>query len=221
MRTYLKLAITALVASAALAALVGSASAGRLSISNQNIRVVWSSLEFKSSGVEVRCRVTIEGSFHTRTIAKVRGSLIGYLTKAIVARPCTGGTAWAHSGEANEVLGGSFTNNLPWHITYEDFAGTLPNITSLRILLSGALFTIRSTIFGITALCEYITGTAGNATGIAGRNTTTGVVDWLVASGRIRSVQGFPCPEGTFTSPERDGLITLLGNTTRITVTLI
>ena len=219
MRTYLKLAITALVATAALAALVSTASAGRLSISNQNFRVSYSSLEF-AGPVTVRCGVTLEGSFHTRTIAKTIGSLIGYITRVIVRRPCTNGSAWAHNGEANEVLGGTFSNNLPWHVHYNGFEGTLPNISAIGLLLDEALFTIRAPFFGIPILCEFITtNTNGNATGNALREAG-GALTTLVPSGRIRS-NTVGCPEGAFRAPANDGTIALLGTTTKITVTLI
>jgi len=219
MRTYLKLAITALVATAALAALVSTASAGRLSISNQNFRVSYSSLEF-AGPTTVRCGVTLEGSFHTRTIAKTIGSLIGYITRVIVRRPCTGGTAWAHNGETNEVLGGTLSQNLPWHVHYNGFGGTLPNISSIRLLLDEALFTIRAPFFGIPILCEFNTTNAnGNALGTALREAG-GALTTLEPGGRIRSNQEF-CPEGQFKAPANDGTITLLGAATRITVTLI
>jgi hypothetical protein len=218
-----KPAIAALMAAAALAALVSSASARNLSISNQNIRVAWSSVEFGGSGITVRCGVTLEGSFHTRTIAKVAGSLVGYVTRAIVRRPCTGGTVWAENGtEANEVLGGTLTNTLPWHLTYEGFGGTLPNITSVRILLTGSKFQIRAVVFGVAVLCAYRSGGGnGNVTGTATRNTTTGVIDNLVASGTIRSESGGACPEGGFRTPAEDGIVSVLATTSKITVTLI
>jgi len=222
MRTYLKLAITALVATAALAALVGSASATRLASSSNSLRVTWSSLELIGFGATVRCAVTLEGTLHSTTITKQAGSLIGYATAVRVRRPCTGGTAWASNGtETNEVLGGTFANTLPWHMTYEGFGGALPNPTSLRILLSNATFTIRATVFGITVLCAYTTGgAAGNATGTASRNTATGVVDNLVASGRIRSSTG-GCPDGNFSSRAEDGIVTVLNSAAKVTVTLI
>lgn len=219
MRTYLKLAVTALVATAALAALVGSSSATRLSSTSQTLRVTWSSLELVGFGATVRCAVTLEGSLHSRSITKVAGSLIGLITAARVRRPCTGGTAWAHNAEANEILGGNLPQTLPWHVTYEGFEGTLPNITRLRILLTGAAFTVRASFLGITVLCSYRTGgEAGNATGTATREGG-GAIDRLVASGRIRSTSG--CPDGSFTSRAEDGIITQLGSATRVTVTLI
>jgi hypothetical protein len=124
--------LTGAAAALLLALAVGSASATRLSINEPNIRLVWSSLEFRNSMIErvVRCQVTLEGSFHSKTILKIREALIGHLTRANIAA-CAGGDA--------SVL----TETLPWHITYESFAGTLPTITRLSILIVGAGFRIR------------------------------------------------------------------------------
>jgi len=221
MRTYLKLGLAALVATVALGTMVSIASAGRLEVSNQNIRVTWSALEFEAgAGVPIRCSVTIEGTFHYRSIIKVERALIGHVTRAIVRRPCTNGTAWVYNGtEVNEVLGGTFANSLPWHITYEGFGGALPAITSLRLLLSGARFRIRDPVFHL--LCDYTSGANGNATGTASRDTATRAVDRLRASGTITS-ETPGCPAGSFLSRAEDGLITVLGSTTtRISVTLI
>jgi hypothetical protein len=107
--------LAAILASALLlAAAASSATARSLSVSNQNIRVTWSSLEFVS-GVTLRCRVTLEGSLHSRTITKRLGTLIGAITRATFdERNCTNGTLRPR------------TETLPWHITYEGFTGTLP-----------------------------------------------------------------------------------------------
>lgn len=219
MVSYVKLSVAAFIAVIIFTTLVGAASAARLSASHLNYRIVWSAFEFPNS---VRCSVTMEGSLHTRTLAKIAGELIGIITAARARRPCTSGTLWAHSGEANEVLGGTVANRLPWHLTYERFIGTLPNITRIGILYDRMLFIDRATIFGVTLLCEYITGpTNGNATGTATRNTTTGVIDNVVVSGRIRSSTGGLCPEGTISSRAEDGLWTVLGSTIRMTFTLI
>jgi len=218
MRPYARHLLTVLGAAIVLSALVSTASANRLSISNRLIRVTWSSLSFQGEGLaEVKCPVTLEGSFHSATIRKVVGALIGAITRANVRRPCTGGTAWAHNGEANEVLGGTVRNALPWHLTYEGFGGTLPNITSLRVLLARALFLIRAS-FGFTILCSYITGpeNGGNPTGIIAIGAG-GVASTITESGSITSGDPF-CPGGTF---EGTGRVMLLGNTSSISVRLI
>lgn len=115
-------------AAAALSAAVSGASANRLSVSSQNFRMVWRSLVFKNTinaGV-VLCPITLEGSFHSATISKTVGALIGYVKRASVRGeepPCIGGTM--------SVLAAS----LPWHITYFAFTGTLPTIRTMHILL--------------------------------------------------------------------------------------
>src|SRR5436853_5582788 len=117
MRTSAKLGLTALVAALLLSAAVTTASARTLSASTQNIRVTWRSLEFVSPVVTVRCQITLEGSFHSRTIAKIERSLIGHVTRVTVkTESCTNGQPTAE------------TSSLPWHITYEGFRGTLPRI---------------------------------------------------------------------------------------------
>jgi len=221
-RTYFKLAITALLATTALAALVGTASARNLSVSNQSIRVTWRSLEFVGAfGIAVRCPVTLEGTFHARTIAKVERTLIGYITAArSKSESCTNGRGWAYNG-TERLEGVTLPNSLPWHLTYERFTGTLPNIERVAILLSNARFRIQDP-FGV--LCIYTTGSRGNATGTGTRNAVSGVIDNLVASGSITpdAGSGESCPNpGRFSSPATDGIITLLGATTKITVTLI
>ena len=196
---------TALAAALLLAAATNTATARSLSISNQNVRGTWASLEFNSS-VVVRCRVTLEGSFHTRTVAKVARTLVGAVTRATVDEAnCTNG----NGRPRNETL--------PWHITYEGFTGTLPNISGVFLLLSRFRFTLT-----VPGLCTADYGTAtDNITGrvnlsggeitslepVAGRNTAT-----------LHSGTAF-CPgSGRFAG---SGTVTLLGTTTRIRVTLI
>jgi hypothetical protein len=218
MRTILKTLLYTLIAATALATAVATASANNLSVTNQNIRATWSALEFSGGGVSVRCAVTLEGRFHEVTIRKVRGSLIGAITRAIVRHPCTGGTMWAHSGEPNEVLGGTFASTLPWHLTYEGFEGRLPAISSIIVLLTRATFTIRATLFGITLLCDYLTSETRNMRGRitvgAGGDTST----IAASTDSISSTSGGACPSIAFAGT---GNVMLLGNTTHISVRLI
>ncbi len=221
MRSYMKLALLTATAAVVLAAAVGTASARNLSVSNQNIRVVWTPLTFSAGGGAVRleCNVTLEGSFTARTIAKTLGSTIGLISRANIARPCRNGTAWAYNGtEVNEVLGGTLANSLPWSITYQGFTGTLPNITGVRLLLLGARFLLRAT-FLVTLLCNYTTTTAHPAEGIANVEAGGGITGLRADETRsIPSESGGACPEGQFSGT---GVVTLLGATTRITIRLI
>ena len=221
MRNYVKLATAALVAAAALATLVGSASANRLSATTKTIRAVWSSMEFVGP-ITIRCRMTSEGTFHENTFAKVSGSLVGYITAATVSHPCTGGSAWSYNGaERNEALANAvLATSFPWHLSYEGFNGALPTPSAVRVLLSLARLLIRASFFGIPILCAYRTGAAnGNATGTvslgAGGRATS-----LQAGGRTRSETG-GCPEGSWASPSGDGIVTILSTTNSISITLI
>jgi len=125
-----------------LALSVGTATAGRLSVSSQTFRVAWSRFEFiESEEPATVCPVTLEGSLHARTFAKVARALVGYITRASVGT-CSAGEA--------RVL----TETLPWHLRYSSFTGTLPNITRVRLELVGFEHLI-SSVFGFHR-CLYI-----------------------------------------------------------------
>jgi hypothetical protein len=215
MRTRSKLALAALTAAAVFGVLVAGASANRIATSNQSFRVTWNSLEF--IGFEfveaIRCPVTIEGSFHSRTISKVLEALVGYITRAIVGTPCTGGTATA------------LTASLPWHIRYNGFTGTLPEIREIHLRLVNAGFLIQTIepLFGTLVACLYQSTAASPMRGWIGREAagqlTNLRVDETAGIPLFRQLAGF-CPNpgklrGT------SNTITLLGATTRITVTLV
>jgi hypothetical protein len=187
-----------------MAVLVADASASRLRTSSQTRRDVWTGIEFEA-GVTVRCPLTLEGSVHSSTSSKTAGALSGYITRAIIGEAsCSGGRA--------RVL----TENLPWHIRYASFAGTLPNITSIRENIIGARWLILASfpIIGSVS-CLYVSETSHPATGtlnLAAGGTITGVE----AGGRING-SGI-CPEGSLRG---NGTVTVLGSSTAITVTLI
>jgi hypothetical protein len=188
-------------------AVTGAASARSFSFSNGNFRAVWTSVEFRVGGSNIRCPITLEGSFHSRTISKVEKALIGYITRASVAAlSCTGGRTTVHS------------ESLPWHITYSGFTGRLPEITTIHLLVQNARFQLEFS--GLRC-----TGTVDTVHQIRGEVLIT-------AEGQVENVRPDPSPwmgiEGTlcpttgeFGSREGDGRITLLGNTTRIMVSLI
>lgn len=139
MRNRSKLLLTGLTATVVLSLAIGSASANRLSISNRNVRTTWASLQIEPGAV--RCPVTLEGSFHSQTISKVSGVLMGHISRAFVSNPnCTGG----HATVLQETL--------PWHDTYCGFEGALPNITGLCIDLTNMAFNLEIPLFGISCL---------------------------------------------------------------------
>jgi len=137
-----------------------SASARNLSISHGRLfNVIWSSLQLRSSNlIAADCAVTLEGSFHYTTIAKVIGTLIGHITRARVGT-CRTGSATILPGR------------LPWHITYEGFDNPLPEILGVRLLLVGAQFRIHEPILGTECLA---TTNPERALGIARLDAGTG-----------------------------------------------
>jgi hypothetical protein len=216
MRKTLMLAMTALTAAFLLATSVGVASARNLSVSNQNFRIVWRELIF---GEFVNCEVTLEGSFHYRTIVKRERALIGLVTRATVRHPCVSNEGWADNG-TEEFLGRRTINSLPWHLTYETFLGTLPNITGIRLLLRAPSFVVNIgglclARYGLaednlSALATVAAGVIGTVTPVAGANSAT-----------LREVfSGAFCPaRGALTGTSRR--VTLLGTETAITIRLI
>jgi hypothetical protein len=221
MRTHTRMLLGALTAAIVLATAIGTASANRLSISNRNFRATWRPLTFstgaEAEGITIACNVTLEGSFHYNTVKKVIGALLGFVTKAAIGHPCSGsGEAWVHNGVEEAGLGRPFSNNLPWHITYEGFEGRLPEIAGIRRLLF-VLFTLRAPVAG---LCGY----TGNSEGVVklgrGGVATSTIPDPNV--GIPKSSGGIFCPSrGFFRASPESSAITLLGNTQTITVTLI
>jgi hypothetical protein len=147
-----------------------SAHANRLSIDDTDFDIRWASLLFApNSGSAVRCPVTLLGRFHSATITKTAGLLIGYINHARVGA-CPQG--------ALTVL----TATLPWHVRYKSFAGTLPNITSVSLDFLGAAFSFNNGL-GFTCLftsstVEPAIGTAALAAGrVTELNASSGVVD--------------------------------------------
>ena len=149
-------------------AVPGTASARRLSSSEQNFTATWNDLDF--GGALIQCEVIIGGVLHSRVIDKVPGSLIGFVTTAAVG-PCDAGGMVILDGN------GGRPQTLPWHIQYDSFIGRLPAITGIRVRLVGmsALIT-----FGVVD-CLYRSTAALPAFGILNRNTATGVITGLRA----------------------------------------
>jgi hypothetical protein len=214
----LKVFVTLLTTTAFLALTIGSTSANRLSASNHRFRLTWASLrmfpENETGAPDIRCPVTLEGSFHSATIRKTAGALIGAVTKGIVNAaepPCAGGHATVRQ------------ESLPWHVTYESFRGTLPNITSVEFLVRRYSLVIElSAIAGLQCLYsdqgapeENLMGRV--AIGASGQITS----DTPETNRRTRRspTSSILCPQ--FMKYEGTGQVFLLGTTTRISLTLI
>jgi hypothetical protein len=223
MRTSPKLVLTALTAALVLASAISTASARNLSTTSQTFRATWSSLEFAASASTIRCRLTLEGTFHTRTIAKVRGSLIGLINRAIFVRPCTGGEAWIDNGTEVEPLG-TAPNKLPFHLTYEGFRGTLPNIDQIRLLLRNPSLVFQTSFIGITCRGRY-GRPEDNIIYNVSRNAPTGELGTLAAE---PSANRFSLAEGLVNGGICPTSLSFLGTGnvdngagSRVTITLI
>jgi hypothetical protein len=218
-----KILLTALTAALVLGAAVGTTSARRFEVSNQRFRVVWTALEFTGrepfgGTLRITCPVTLEGSLHSRTLSKVSGQLVGYITSANLTRPCNGGEAWILNGSERLWDGTTPTTTLPWHIRYDSFTGTLPIIEAIRVQLVGAAFLIRGPL-GVN--CLFRSTAAAPAFGFlnreAGGNISGLRADETSRILRSEGTAGCP-PEGSFAG---EGTVTLQGTTTKIRVTLV
>ena len=158
-------------ASMLLAALVGVASAARLSSSALGINASWTRLNFRGGLGTVECEVIVNGSFHERTIAKTAGTLAGFITAANVSRCARGGST---------VL----RETLPWHVQYDSFIGTLPSIGAIRARVIGTSFRVSEPTFGV--ICLIRTTTEEPMFFTFNRDTATGAVRSASASGSTR-----------------------------------
>jgi len=131
----------ALLGGALLVALLSTAaspvSANRLSFSNSQStrgwRATWDRLFLSEGTATFTCLLTLEGSFHSNTIAKTRSALVGHVTDTRITCPTLTMTV--------------LRANLPWHLRYEAFSGTLPRITSVRLTIVGLELSIRNGSF--------------------------------------------------------------------------
>jgi hypothetical protein len=180
-------------------ALTTAASAGRLSLSSGTFRATFTSFEVIPAGLPThRCAVTLEGSLHSQTVAKVAGALVGQVTRGVVGSCGTGSIT---------------IEGLPWHLTYGAFAGTLPNITSVTTRLVGPRIRIRD---GLGLTCTFVFSSesplGGSFTRESGRALTA-----LALSGSA------PSPDcgisGTVAGTSSS--LTALGSSSRVTLTLI
>ncbi|MGN6189507.1 MAG: hypothetical protein ACTHOE_11445 [Conexibacter sp.] len=194
-------------AAALLLALPVSAAATRLSYSENQFRIIWSTLKFSAEegGVSITCPVTLEGSFSTRTFNKVREAVSARITRSTV-------------GICREGSATILAETVPWEVTYQSFSGTLPNITSVRYALLGAAFQVEP---GLGIVCLARTSSTFPAAGNAARD----------ANGRITSLSAdssLPVPVTGNAECPRFGIFTGTGevfvqgsSSTRVTLSLI
>ncbi len=142
MRVGRALPFAAVVSIIALAFASCGAAARRLSPDDQDFRIVWSSLTFvtnissESVSVQFECPVTLAGSFHSATLAKVVHGVVGIVhTASLRESSCTNGSV------------GFLAATLPWQVAYESLTGTLPRITGVTALIRGISLWITSVLF--------------------------------------------------------------------------
>lgn len=222
----------------ALALLAAHASANRLSIGPvHGFRVASSSAEFLSGEVieeeghrksveyVIRCPMTLEGSFHSSTIAKVSGALIGMVTRAAVAEArCATVVRTYEEGVFEEAPSEGrlqvLTATLPWHVRYLSFSGSLPAITEIGLSVVGA----HLRIFGLPggAACLYV---SSEASPMRYRATVEGgSLSRLLgdeASRRVPLIEGSPSCFSSGLGFQNAGAITQLNSTEALTMTLI
>ena len=171
MRRLMKLALAVVGATVLLGAVVSSASATRLSSTTRGINASWTRINFRGGLGTFDCEIIINGTGHANTIAKTAGLLMGLVTAANVTR-CARGSATM------------LRETLPWHVRYDSFLGTLPNITAIRTRVIGLSYRVQEPTFGINCLIR--SSAEQPAFGTYNRNTTTGAITSTSVSGSIR-----------------------------------
>jgi hypothetical protein len=152
MRRRTRIIIGGLTGALALAAAVNTATARRFEVSEQHLFGDSPEVTFEAAGNQIICAVSVEGSFHSKTISKVSGQLVGSVTKVTVQHPCIRGELWVLNG-IESIQGITTPNTLPWQVLYLNFRGTLPRIAEIEGALIGSGFKIE--IVGV--LCLYKT----------------------------------------------------------------
>lgn len=184
----------------------GSASANAISYSEQHFRIMWASLTFSGSGggFPITCPVTLEGSFHESTFAKVERALVAHITRASV-------------GECDEGSATILEESLPWDVQYASFTGSLPRIATVRHYLVGAEFAVEPTF---DVVCLAYSTAESPAAGDASREAGGDIISLTALRELAIPVRGLLCPEsGIFTG---SGEVFVQGSTERrVSMTLI
>ncbi|HKG01908.1 MAG TPA: hypothetical protein VKB03_01895 [Conexibacter sp.] len=198
----MRVAATAAVCAMAVGVLAGTASARILSTSSLTLRVAFSEVRITGAFSNITCQFTLEGSLHSRrSITKVVGGLVGYVTSANLGT-CAEGQA--------TVL----RETLPWHLRYGSFVGALPNITSVSLNVVGFALRTRE-IFGTCLL----TSTSLEPVSLTAlRETASSTFTTARLANAIRTTCGEGVNAGVTSSA---GAVTVPSSATLITVTLI
>jgi hypothetical protein len=207
MRTARNIVLGALATAIAIGMLASLASARRFVFSEQRFRIAFPFAGEPPRPELVSCPFTLEGSFHSRTLSKVPGQLIGYVTRAVILEEaCRNGSA-RFLPEA-----------LPWHVRYESFTGFLPSIATIRAQFIGLAVQFFFSRLGLT--CLYITEPERPSRFILTREFEGAINSFRFdETALIPSRTGGMCFEAfLFGTTE---LFTVLGSTSRIFVGLV
>jgi hypothetical protein len=211
-----------LIVGAALAAAVGTASASRLEVrgAERGFRFTWSAFSvltaFNETGYFTSCPVTMEGSFNARTIAKVPGIPIGYVTRAVVTEAsCRGGA---------NVRIHFLQETLPWQLRYSAFTGVLPRIGRVRATLNNVAIRVSelgwNCLFRATSEKSMLLALRLGLEGAPEETVTAVTAAAEILTPLLPRFSGdFGCyPEMNYAG---EGSVTALGSTTRLSITLI
>lgn len=215
MRMRSRIALCALTTTLVLAAAVSGAGARRIELSNQRFRIIWNPLQFSNTGIgfSTGCPVTLEGSFHSKTLSKVSGNLVGYVTRTYIQHPSCSPRFVNFLSGAPEAE----PSTLPWHVRYDSFSGTLPSITQLDFQIINFEVDIElngtTCLFGSTPARPFFLLVTIGAGGILEKAIPTNAMIPRNGSNALL------CPTEIEISGR--GNITLLGNENAITVRLV
>lgn len=207
--------LTTLAAALTLSLAVGIATASRGIEIEPTILHTATSSEFvftEEGGGSIRCAATLVASLH-RSIAKARGTLAGFVTEGRAER-CRSSVG-TNGLYTFLVERGGAAIEPPWHIAYESFSGTLPNITNILFIIFRFRFlaSVRGLFGERLNECLY----QGNI-GVDARGRAANEVERIVIQANqtvtlltVREERGRPCARrgtltGTFTLRTRIGL---------------
>jgi hypothetical protein len=216
--------LLALTAAALLASAAGTASARNLSVrgAEGGYRLVWPAfhvvMRWNNNRLGARCPVTMEGSFHNRTMPKIFWTLIGHLTRAAVNEGACRGFSGPEEN-AWSVRVQLLSETLPWHVQYLAFVGTLPAIEAVKVQVIGAAIRVYEEAIGWTCLYRStVTNPLIYRFALSREGTVTG---FTPEAGRaIPPVSGFACNEEGL-EYRGEATVTALGATARLTIQLI
>jgi len=130
MKRHVQLALAGIAATLLLGLAANPTFAGRLSLTARTIKIVWPRLEFNDETGTARatCPVTLQGSFHSSTMRKTVGAVLGYVNGHETGR-CSFGEAEFERGISGV-----------WSIQYVGFTGTLPSLSGFTVKIVGVKY---------------------------------------------------------------------------------